>query len=137
MSFFGSIITLLDARMTEPAMFGWFHLLFIALTILCAVFLCKKFKNPSQKTVSKILLSFALISIFLEIYKQFNYTLSYDSRLPVVCISVSVLLYSNVCSSVGSNNKKRKNSQCVMRLSCYVFYLCRHLCFCISRTSFY
>ena len=81
MSFLGSIITLLDARMTEPAMFGWFHLLFIALTMLCAVFLCKKFKNPSQKTVSKILLSFALISIFLEIYKQFNYTFSYDGNI--------------------------------------------------------
>lgn len=81
MSFLGSIITLLDARMTEPAMFGWFHLLFIALTILCAVFLCKKFKNPSKKTVSKILLSFALISIFLEIYKQFNYTFSYDGNI--------------------------------------------------------
>lgn len=77
----GSIINILNASMTEPTSYGWFHLLSIFLIILTTIFLCKKFKNPSKKTVNKILLSFALISIFLEIYKQFNYTFSYDGNI--------------------------------------------------------
>ncbi len=78
MQFIGKIINILDARMTTPTMYGWFHLLFFALTIAGAVYLCKRFHNPSQKTVQKILLTFALTSIFLEVYKQFNYTYSFD-----------------------------------------------------------
>ena len=50
MKFLGWIITVLDAKMQEPTMFGWFHLLFIALTILATVFLCKKFKNADVQT---------------------------------------------------------------------------------------
>ena len=78
MHFLGRIINILDADMTTPTMYGWFHLLFVALTICCAIALCKAFKNPSQNTVQKILLIFSLVSIFLEIYKQINYTFSYD-----------------------------------------------------------
>lgn len=77
MEFLGWLITTLDAQMTEPTMFGWFHLLFIALTIIATIFLCKRFKNADEKTVRKIILTISLISIILEIYKQFNYTFSY------------------------------------------------------------
>lgn len=76
--FLARIINILDADMTTPTMYGWFHLLFIVLTIGGAVALCKCFKNPSHKTVKKILLVFSLVSIVLEIYKQINYTYSYD-----------------------------------------------------------
>ena len=80
MNFLGRIITILDAQMTEPVMYGWFHLLFFALSILGAVALCYKFKRPDTKTIKKILLVFALVSILLEIYKQFNYTFSFDGK---------------------------------------------------------
>ena len=78
MQLIGKIINILDAKMTTPTLYGWFHLLFLALTIASAVYLCKRFRNPSQKTARKILLIFALTSIILEIYKQFNYTYSFD-----------------------------------------------------------
>lgn len=78
MNFLGKVLQLLDSDMTEPTSFGWFHLLSIALTILGAVFLCKRFKKPSFADVRKVLLVFSLVSIFLEIYKQINYTFSYD-----------------------------------------------------------
>ena len=81
MKFLGWLITVLNAQMPEPTMFGWFHLLFIALTILATVFLCKKFKNADEKTVRKIMLITSLVSIVLEIYKQFNYTFSYDNAV--------------------------------------------------------
>ena len=81
MKFLGWIITVLDAKMQEPTMYGWFHLLFIALTVVATVFLCKRFKNANEKTVRKIILITSLISIVLEIYKQFNYTYSYNGGM--------------------------------------------------------
>lgn len=80
MRFLGNLIEILDARMTEPVSFGWFHILFIALMVILTVFLCKKFKNPDKKTVKTVLLVFSLVSIVFEIYKQFNYTFSYDGN---------------------------------------------------------
>ena len=52
MEFLGWIITILDAKMQEPTMFGWFHLLFIALTVAATVFLCRRFKNADENEVS-------------------------------------------------------------------------------------
>lgn len=78
MEFLGFIINLLNAKMPEPSMYGWFHLLFLALTVIATVFLCKRFKNPSEKTVRKIIFTISILSIILEIYKQFNYTFSYN-----------------------------------------------------------
>ena len=78
MHFLGRIINFLDADMTTPTMYGWFHLLFVALTIGGVVALFKCFKNPTQKTVKKILLVFSVVSLILEVYKQINYTYSYD-----------------------------------------------------------
>lgn len=78
MHFLGWIINALDVKMTTPTMYGWFHLLFWGLTVCGAVALCKYYKNPDKKTVQKILLVFSLVSLALEIYKQINYTFSYD-----------------------------------------------------------
>jgi hypothetical protein len=67
--------------MTTPTLYGWFHLLFLAITVIVAVVLIKKFKNPSEKTVRKILLIFAVVSLVLEVYKQINFTFSYDGAV--------------------------------------------------------
>ena len=76
--FLGRLINILNTSMQTPTMYGWFHLLFWALSIGGAVALCVCFKSPSEKTVRKIIFIFAAVSIVLEIYKQFNYTFSYD-----------------------------------------------------------
>ncbi len=76
--FWGRLLTLLDSQMTEPVIYGWFHLLFIAIVIAATIVMCKYFKNPSEKTVRKILFIFAAVSIVFEIYKQINYTFEYD-----------------------------------------------------------
>ena len=64
--------------METPTLYGWFHLLFFALSILLGVWLCLKFKQPDEKTVRRIILIITIVSIILEIYKQINYTFSYD-----------------------------------------------------------
>ena len=81
MHFLGRLINILDTDMTEPTLYGWFHLLFVALIIVTTITLYKFLKNPQEKTVRKILLVFSLLSIFLEIYKQINFTFSYDGNV--------------------------------------------------------
>lgn len=76
--FLGRVLEILDSDMKTPTMYGWFHILSLAIMCLVIFLLCKHFKNPDKKTVRKIILIFSLISIALEIYKQVNYTFSYD-----------------------------------------------------------
>ena len=52
--FWGELLNLLDTQMTEPTIYGWFHLLFIAITITATIVMCQYFKNPSEKTTRKI-----------------------------------------------------------------------------------
>ena len=59
-------------------MYGWFHLLFFAGSIAAGVWLCIKHKQADEKFVRKLLLVVFGLSLVLEIYKQFNYTFSYD-----------------------------------------------------------
>ena len=74
------IIEFLDLEMETPQMYGWFHILSMVLTALTTVAICIFFKNPSEKTVRRILLTTSLVVILLEIYKQINFTFSYDGE---------------------------------------------------------
>ena len=78
MNVIGEVIEFFDASMTKPEMYGAFHLSFFVLSILLGIVLCIVFKNPSEKTVRKIIFVTTVTVIVLEIYKQLNYTFSYD-----------------------------------------------------------
>ena len=80
MKFFGELLVLLDSEMKTPQMYGWFHLLFFALSIILGVWLCLKFKKPDDKTVKRIIFIITTITIVLEIYKQINYTFTYNGE---------------------------------------------------------
>lgn len=79
-AFLGELLNILDADMTTPTMYGWFHLLFFALSIAAGVLLCK-YKKPTDKFVNDLMLFTAILSIVLEVYKQINYTFSYDGSV--------------------------------------------------------
>ena len=70
------LITVLDTKMTTPTLYGWFHILSLILTVLAAVVLCKAHRKGDTKQVNRVVLWTALICIFLEVYKQFNYSFS-------------------------------------------------------------
>ncbi len=78
MHFIGRIIEFLDMKMETPQLYGLFHLSFFALSVFLGVLLVIKLKDPDKKTVRRLLLTVAIVTICLEIYKQFNYTFSYD-----------------------------------------------------------
>ena len=76
MSFFEDILRIMDVQMTKPGLFGWFHLLWIALVILCSLGLCMLHKKKAP-SVPKVLLAVSVVVAVLELYKQINYSFSY------------------------------------------------------------
>ncbi|MBQ3252574.1 MAG: YwaF family protein [Oscillospiraceae bacterium] len=80
MIFFEKILRILDTQMTRPTLFGWFHLMWIALVILGSLGLCwlHKKKAPS---VPGVLLAVSVLVAVLEIYKQINYSFSYSDGI--------------------------------------------------------
>lgn len=81
MSFWQSILALLDTSMETPQPYGWFHLMFFALSLLAIIPLCLFPKKPSQDHVRRVVFVTALAVIILEIYKQINYTFSYTDGI--------------------------------------------------------
>ena len=82
MEFFKTIIELFDKKMPEPQMFGWFHLMWIALMIIVGVLLCRTHKEGDDKRIRRIVFITAVIVGVLEIYKQISFTFSVeDSKI--------------------------------------------------------
>ncbi len=81
MTFLQSVLAFLDTSMETPAAYGWFHLLCIALTFLALIPLCRYPKHPSADHVRRVVLTVALTVIALEIYKQINYSFSYENGI--------------------------------------------------------
>ena len=81
MKFLKSVLEFLDADMETPTAFGWFHLLFIALTVGCAVVLCLLHRKDDPDRVRRIVLITAIAVAVLEIYKQINYSFSYSGEV--------------------------------------------------------
>jgi len=76
MSFWHSLLTLLDAQMETPALFGWFHILWLTLSFLALIPLLRFPKLQSDNHIRRVVLVTAIIVIVLEIYKQINYSFS-------------------------------------------------------------
>lgn len=73
MDVIAKILETLDYKVTEPPLFGWFHIMWIVLLVVGTVLFCK-FVKATEKNVFKVVLTTTVISILLEIYKQINYT---------------------------------------------------------------
>lgn len=67
--------------MTTPTPYGWFHLVSLALTALVIVFLCLKHKNDSPRQVTNVVFITAVVVALLEVYKQINYSFSYEGGI--------------------------------------------------------
>ena len=67
------VLEILDARMTEPPMFGWFHIMWIVIAVVTTALFCK-FLKATEKNVFNMILISTIVSVLLEVYKQINYT---------------------------------------------------------------
>ncbi|MBQ3490056.1 MAG: YwaF family protein [Clostridia bacterium] len=81
MNFWQNLLKILNSQMETPQAWGWFHLLFWGLSILFAVLLCVFHKKESPDRVRKVVFSVAITVIILEIYKQINYSFSYENGI--------------------------------------------------------
>ena len=79
MNFFEKILQVLDADMTRPTMYGWFHLVALLVVIGLIVLVVFKCKNLSEKAFRTIILTTAIVLIIFEIYKQLNFSYNPDS----------------------------------------------------------
>lgn len=71
-------LEMLDMRMRTPHLYGWFHLLCLALTVVATVLLCRDYKRSgSPSRVRSVVFGVALLVTALEIYKQINFSFSY------------------------------------------------------------
>ena len=73
MRFLVGLHKLFSLTMTEPASYGWFHILFILAVISATVVICKMFKDCPDKTVRLISAIVWGIMLALEVYKQLIY----------------------------------------------------------------
>ena len=81
MVFWQSVLCFLDSSMETPTSFGWFHLMWFAISFLALIPLCLFPKNPSKDHVRRVVLITALVVTALEIYKQINYSFSYSDGI--------------------------------------------------------
>lgn len=69
-----AIISLMDTPTQTPLPFGWFHLLFLALSLLTAFLLVWRFRDCGDKTYRRILMLCWILMVVMEVYKQLTMT---------------------------------------------------------------
>lgn len=77
MRFLQNILRLMDSPMKTPGLFQWFHLLWLGITVATTLALCHWCKGKERS----VLLWTSLTVMFLEIYKQINYSFSYTNGI--------------------------------------------------------
>ena len=76
MEFWKNVFRILDYRIEMPPSYGWFHLMFVALSLLLGILLCVTHKQGDDRRVRRVVLVTAIIVAVLEIYKQVDYSIS-------------------------------------------------------------
>lgn len=83
MNLFESIVYWLQGTMERPKPFGWFHLLWIGLTIISIVLLYKRKDKYSEKQLKTVLLIYGLVAFALEVTKQIIWSFEYDASIGI------------------------------------------------------
>ena len=78
MSFWIDVLRVIDTKMEVPGLYGWFHWIFLLLTIGATVYLCLCRKGDSAQTVRRVVFWMSAVALLLEVYKQVNYSFGYS-----------------------------------------------------------
>ena len=82
MNFWVKLQQICETPMTRPGNYGWFHLLFFALSILAGILLCVTHKKGDDARVRRAVFVTGVIVILLEVFKMFVYSFYIeDNRL--------------------------------------------------------
>ena len=73
MKFWIWLLSVLEAEMTEPTSFGWYHFMWVVLIASFTVFMCIKLRDSSDKTLRRLSLIIFIVLIVADLYKQITY----------------------------------------------------------------
>ena len=74
MAFWGGILNFLDTKMETPVIYGWFHIVFFVLSVVIAVVLSIRCKNPGVGFMRKLLLTVAVVQLLVSLGLKIWYT---------------------------------------------------------------
>lgn len=83
MIFFEKILYFLQGKMFRPTPFGWFHIMWILLSIISIFILFKKRKHYNDKQLKVVLGIYGMVSLVLEILKQLIWSFNYDGNVVI------------------------------------------------------
>ncbi len=75
MNAFEHFVSLLQWEITTPSLYGWYHLLCLAVMIGLATLLCLRYRDAEEVTVRRILLAAWLAMVIAEAYKQLVFSM--------------------------------------------------------------
>ena len=78
MSFVASLLRFLDTPMPIPTLYGWYHLMWLAIVAIVAWLLCRDFSKTRKDRSVPLVLWTSVLIIALEVYKMVNYSFSYE-----------------------------------------------------------
>lgn len=78
MNIFEKFLYMLQAEMETPKAFGWFHFLWIFLIITTLIILFKNKSRYSEKQLKKVLGTYGIVALLLEIAKQLIWSFNYN-----------------------------------------------------------
>ena len=78
MNFFEKLLLFLQGTMETPKTFGWFHIMWIILTLVSIILLYNKKHKYSDKKLKTILFTYGSIALLLELLKQLMWSFNYD-----------------------------------------------------------
>ena len=78
LEFFAKILSILDAQMETPTLYGAFHVISLILCIAAGLIITKHCGNKGEAYIRRFLLISSLLVIGLEVYKQINFGFGYE-----------------------------------------------------------
>ena len=84
MNWFYKFLYFLQGEMETPISYGWFHLLWIIITIIMIVILFIFRKKYNEKQLKMVLGIYGIVALILELLKQLSWTFNYDPITGIV-----------------------------------------------------
>lgn len=106
------ILEFLNGQMEKPTLYGWFHLLSLAIVIIGAVIAAVKFKNISEQNLRIVLIVFSVVLLLFEVYKQliFSYQANWDYQWYAFPFQFcSTPMYVGLVAGITKNSRFRES----------------------------
>lgn len=81
---FEKVLYLLQGEMERPESYGWFHLLWIGITLFLIIYLSLRKTKNKEKELKTVLLVYGIGAFILELTKQIIWSFNYDPTLNIV-----------------------------------------------------